>query len=187
MPTLLSTITDGVSSLKLLVVSGEICPPELVQRWVNPIRNPELRMLNVYGPTEATVNTTAAECIPGRPITIGRPLRGYGIQILDTEMRPVQGGEKGELYVGGETLARGYLKQPELSAEKFFTVPGTRLYRTGDLVRCNEDGELEFFGRMDSQVKIRGFRVELAEIESILIEHERIQSASIKLFEQNGI
>ena len=190
-PTLLSTITDGVATLKLLIVSGEICPPELVQRFVNPQKNPGLRMLNVYGPTEATVNTTAAECIPGRPITIGRPLRGYGIQILDAEMRQVQAGEKGELFVGGETLARGYLKQPELSAQKFIQSPGdesgARLYRTGDLVRCNEEGELEFFGRIDSQVKIRGFRVELAEIESILIEHERIQSASIKLFEQNGI
>ena len=182
-PTLLSTVTDGISTLRLLVVSGEICPSELVNRWVRP----GLRMLNVYGPTEATVNTTAAECVPGRPITIGRPLSGYGIHILNEHLRPVPRGQKGELFVGGETLARGYLKQAELTAERFFTIPGTRLYRTGDLVRMNDDGELEFFGRIDGQVKIRGYRVELAEIESILLEHELIRSASVKLFERDGL
>ena len=186
-PTLLSTITDPVPSLTLLVVSGEICPAELVSRWVGTAANPGLRMLNVYGPTEATVNTTAAECVPGRPITIGRPLHGYGIHILDDKMQPVPRGDKGELFVSGETLARGYLKQPELSAEKFLEVSGGRLYRTGDLVRWNRDAELEFFGRIDSQVKIRGYRVELAEIESLLLEHPNIRSAAVKLFERDGL
>ena len=138
-------------------------------------------MFNVYGPTEATVNTTAAECIPGLPVTIGKPLDGYEIHILDEQMRPVERGLKGELFVGGETLAKGYLKQPELSAEKFFSIPEGRLYRTGDLVRWNDQGELEFFGRIDSQVKIRGFRVELAEIESLLLETRGIRSAAVRL------
>ncbi|MBI3555412.1 MAG: amino acid adenylation domain-containing protein, partial [Deltaproteobacteria bacterium] len=187
-PTLLSTITDGVSTLKWLVVSGEICPMEIVNRWARP----GLCMLNVYGPTEATVNTTAFECVAGKPITIGRPLKGYGIHIVDANLRPVPKGEKGELFVSGETLARGYLKQPELTSEKFMTIAGEngkalRLYRTGDLVRWNDAGELEFFGRIDSQVKIRGYRVELAEIESVLLEHERIRSASVKLFERDGL
>jgi non-ribosomal peptide synthetase-like protein len=180
-PTLLATITEPVPSLKLVVVSGEICPAELVSRWAGT------RMLNVYGPTEATVNTTAFECIPGKPVTIGKPLDGYGIHILDEKMQPVEKGAKGELFVSGETLARGYLKQPELSAQKFFTVPGLRLYRTGDLVRWNEDGDLEFFGRIDSQVKIRGYRVELAEIESLLLENPNIRAATVKLFEREGL
>ena len=186
-PTLLSTITEPVSSLKLLVVSGEICPTELVSRWVGTASCAGLRMLNVYGPTEATVNTTAAECIPGRPITIGRPLDGYGIHILDEKMLPVERGEKGELYVSGQTLARGYLKQPEVSAERFFSVPGGRHYRTGDLVRWNKEGDLEFFGRIDSQVKIRGYRVELAEIESLLLEYPGIRSSAVRLFERDGL
>ena len=182
-PTLLSTLKDLVPTLRILVVSGEICPPELVNRWAKP----NLRMLNVYGPTEATVNTTVAECFPNVPVNIGYPLPGYDIHILDTDQCAVSPGEKGELFVGGKTLARGYLKQPELTSEKFCSIAGTRLYRTGDLVSLNSDGSLEFYGRMDSQVKIRGFRVELAEIESILLEHEQISSASVKLIEKDGL
>jgi non-ribosomal peptide synthetase-like protein len=190
-PTVLTTLSGATSipTLRLLVVSGEICPPELVNRWARA----GLRMLNVYGPTEATVNTTAAECRAGRPVTIGRPLRGYELHVLDERMIPVPEGEKGELYVGGETLARGYLKQPELTAERF--VPGravagaasARFYRTGDIVRRNGDGELEFFGRIDGQIKLRGHRVELAEIESVLLEHPGIRAASARVFERDGL
>ena len=96
--------------------------------------------------------------------------------------------EKGrKLYIGGTTLARGYFNQPQLTGERFLTHSKVRLYRTGDLVRYNEDGELEFFGRIDSQVKIRGYRVELAEIESILLEIDRVQSACVKLFEKDSL
>lgn len=188
-PTLLSTMTDGIPTLRTLVLSGEVCSPKLVDRWSRP----GLRILNVYGPTEATVNTTVATCLPGRPVTIGRPLRGYGIHIVDENLHPVPSGVKGELLISGETLARGYLKQPELTRERFLIASdrdkeGTkRCYRTGDLVRWNEQGELEFFGRIDSQVKIRGYRVELAEIESILLSHPQIQSASVRLFEREGL
>lgn len=186
-PTLLSTITRGVPTLRLLVVSGEICPAELVNRWTRT----GLRMFNVYGPTEATVNTTAAECTAGAPVTIGRPLPGYELYILDESLCPVPRGGKGELFIGGATLARGYLNRPELSAEKFLSRPGisagARLYRTGDLVRENEQGELEFFGRLDDQIKIRGYRVELAEIESVLLEHPQIRSASVKLVQHDGL
>jgi non-ribosomal peptide synthetase-like protein len=182
-PTLLSTFTDPVQSLRLLVVSGEICPLDLVNRWAKP----GLRMFNVYGPTEATVNTTAFECIPGKTVTIGKPLRGYGIQILDEKLLPVAKGQKGELFVCGDTLARGYLNQPAMTDEKFFSLPEGRLYRSGDLVRWNEENELEFFGRIDSQVKIRGYRVELAEIESVLLELPEIRSVSVKLFEKDGL
>jgi len=186
-PTLVSTISQDIPSLKYLVVSGEKCPPDLVTRWEKPGR----RILNVYGPTEATVNTTSVDCIAGQPITIGRPLRGYEAHILDETMLPVEPGEKGELYVGGMGLCRGYLKRPDLTSERFLktTLNGktARLYRTGDLVRKNGDGDLEFFGRIDSQVKIRGFRVELSEIESVLLEHRAILATAVKLLERNGM
>jgi non-ribosomal peptide synthetase-like protein len=188
-PTLLSTLAEGVPTLRTIVLSGEVCPPELINRWARP----GLRILNVYGPTEATVNTTVATCVPGRPVTIGRPLRGYELHIVDEDLRPVSVGGKGELLISGETLARGYLKQPELTSERFVIsseINGEdtkRFYRTGDLVRWNEQGELEFFGRIDSQVKIRGYRVELAEIESILLEHPQIGSASVRLFERGNL
>lgn len=193
-PTLLSTMHSGIPSLRTLVVSGEVCPPELVSRWVRP----GLRMLNVYGPTEATVNTTCAECQPGQPVTIGKPLPGYDLYILDEAGRPVADGEKGELYVAGQTLARGYFRRPDLTDERFVELTGLlpaesgavrplRLYRTGDLVRWGSDGNLEFFGRIDSQVKIRGYRVELAEIESVLLQHPQIRSASVKLHSRDGL
>jgi non-ribosomal peptide synthetase-like protein len=182
-PTMLSTMTEDVRSLRQLVVSGEICPPELVARWARKGR----RMLNVYGPTEATVNTTAALCEPGRPVTIGRPLDGYATLILNADMRPVPPGVKGELYIGGGGIARGYLNQPEITARSFIRhCSATRLYRTGDLARVNEEGEIEFFGRIDSQVKIRGYRVELSEIESVLLEQEPIASAAVRLYDREG-
>ena len=190
-PTLLSTMHRDLPSLRWLVVSGEVCPPELVSRWARP----GLTMLNVYGPTEATVNTTAAICRPGAPVTIGRELPGYHLYILDEAGREVVAGEKGELYVAGETLARGYFRRPDLTAERFVERSGLRpdpekplrLYRTGDLVRRTESGELEFFGRIDSQVKIRGYRVELAEIETVLLQHPQIRSASVKLSSRDGL
>ncbi len=186
-PTLVATITEDIPSLRYLVVSGERCPLELVNRWAKPGR----RILNVYGPTEATVNTTSVDCLKGAPVTIGKPLRGYEAYLLDEKMQPVAPGEKGELYVGGPGLARGYLKRPDLTAEKFMDVSvygnSKRLYRTGDLVRWNSDGDLEFFGRIDSQVKIRGFRVELSEIEAVLLEHKSVRSAAVRLFERNGL
>lgn len=182
-PTLLSTMTEDVPCLRQLVVSGEACPPELVARWARPGR----KMLNVYGPTEATVNTTMAVLEPGRPVTIGYGLDGYETLVLDAHMQPVPLGAAGELYVGGPGVARGYLNRPELTARSFIEQAGRRLYRTGDLVRFNDEGELEFFGRIDSQVKIRGFRVELAEIEAVLLEQPEIASAAVRLYEREGM
>ncbi len=188
-PTMVSTLTEEIPSLRQLVVSGEACPEELVNQWSRP----DLKIWNVYGPTEATVNTTVKECRPGNKITIGQPLSGYDTYILDSELKPVLPGEKGELFVSGPGLCRGYLKQPELTAKQFIQSPyvggsvSPRLYRTGDLVRLNTSGELEFFGRIDTQVKIRGFRVELSEIESVLRESDNVRSAAVKLFERDGL
>ncbi|HEY1857417.1 Pls/PosA family non-ribosomal peptide synthetase [Acidocella sp.] len=183
-PTMLSTMTDDIPSLCQLVVSGEVCPPELVARWARPGR----LMLNVYGPTEATVNTTAKACRPGEAVTIGQPLSGYIALILDADMNPLPPGERGELYIGGPGIARGYLNQPELTERHFITAPVYgRLYRTGDLAARNAAGEIEFFGRIDDQVKIRGFRVELSEITSVLLEQENIASATVTAHRQDGL
>lgn len=183
-PTLLAMMEGDVPSLRLLILGGEACPPELVKRWWKPGR----RVVNTYGPTEATVIATWMECHPDRAVTIGRPLRNYSVRILDDQMRPVTSGETGELYLGGIGLARGYLERPELTKEKFVwlaseAVEPQRFYRTGDLVRYNSDGEIEFLGRIDTQVKIRGFRVELGEIEAVLMDCAEIRAAAVALRE----
>lgn len=164
-------------------------PPDLVERWWRPSRH----IFNTYGPTEATVIATYAECHPHKPVTIGRPLPNYFVCILDEQMQPVAEGQPGELCLGGIGLARGYIGRSELMREKFVPNPfahnGTlpsRLYRTGDLARYTPDGEIEFLGRLDSQIKIRGFRVELSEIESVLLECPGVQAAAVALREETA-
>ena len=135
-PTLLAMMEEDVPSVRLLILGGEACPPDLVKRWWRP----ERRVVNTYGPTEATVVATYAECHPDKRITIGRPLPEYRAFILDESGQPVRGGASGELCLGGIGLARGYLGRPELTREKFIVVapdgqPAQRLYRTGDLAR----------------------------------------------------
>ena len=183
-PTMLTTMTEPVPSLRQLVVSGEVCQPQLVERWAQPGR----LMLNVYGPTEATVNATAAVCVPGARITLGRPLEGYDVLVLDADMRPVPRGCQGELYLGGPGIARGYLNRPDLTRASFVISPhdGRRLYRTGDLACINVDGEVEYFGRIDTQVKIRGYRVELAEIEAVLLQQPHVRGAVAQLHDDHG-
>ena len=128
---------------------------------------------NLYGPTETTIWSTIAKVEPGEtPVVIGRPIANTQIYILDSHLQPVPIGVHGELYIGGDGLAQGYLNRPELTAERFVVNPfsdhpGSRLYRTGDLARYRPDGNIEFLGRMDDQVKIRGYRIELGEIEAV--------------------
>src|SRR5215471_212681 len=185
-PSFLAVLPAQLPTVKLLVLGGEACSPELVARWALPGR----RMLNTYGPTEATVVATVAECIAGQPVTIGKPLPGYKTFVLDEELHPVNIGDSGELYIGGESVARGYLNRPELTAERFISNPfavdrcgSDRLYRTFDLVRCLEGDELQFIGRSDGQIKIRGFRIELSEIEAVLMEHPAIRAAAVSVVE----
>lgn len=180
-PTLLSMMEDDIPTVRLLIVGGEVCADDLVRRWCRPGR----RMVNTYGPTEATVIATYGDCSPDKPVTIGRAVPNYRVFILDPQMQPAPVGEVGELHIGGVSLARGYLGRPELTAEKFvadpFGVdgPGGRLYKTGDLARFNAAGEIEFMGRADTQVKIRGFRVELSEIESVLMQCSEVLGAAV--------
>jgi len=189
-PTFLSMIEGDLPTVRLLVVGGEVCPPDLVARWVKSGR----RMLNTYGPTETAVVATYADCLPDRPVTIGKALPGYLTYVVDERMKAVQAGEPGELAIGGAGVARGYLNRPDLTAEKFVVNPFAEdkvaapfLYRTHDLVRLTEDGALQFMGRIDDQIKIRGFRVELSEIESVLLEQSSIRAAAVRVVQVGGL
>jgi thioesterase domain-containing protein/acyl carrier protein len=149
---------------------GEALPPRLAAQLLE--RCPEL--WNVYGPTETTIWSTCERVLPDRPITIGRPIGNTQLYIVDERLTVTPVGVPGELCIGGDGVATGYLDRPELTAEKFVAnpyAPGTRVYRTGDLARRRVDGTVEFMGRLDHQVKIRGFRIELGEIESRLARH----------------
>ncbi|BDB20642.1 hypothetical protein cym2001_40070 [Pseudomonas sp. CYM-20-01] len=139
-------------------------------------------VINNYGPTEATVVATSGPMAVGRPLHIGAPIGNATVYVLDAQQQPLPIGVAGELYVGGNGIARGYLKRPDLSAERFLDDPFTqgRMYRTGDLVRWLPDGNLEYLGRNDDQVKIRGVRIELGEIETALATHPHIQDAVVQ-------
>ncbi len=182
-PTQLVMMTEDVPGVRLLIVGGEACPADLVTRWARAGR----RMVNTYGPTEATVIATYGDLTPGQPVTIGRPVPNYFIAILDEQQRATPPGQEGELCIGGLGLARGYVGRPELTREKFIANPlGSEpplLYRTGDLARFNAVGEIEFLGRGDSQVKLRGYRVELAEIEFVLLACPGVAAAVVAVRE----
>src|SRR6185436_9680817 len=144
-----------------------------------------VRLINGYGPTEASVLSTTDEPAGGpQMVPIGRPLANRVNYVLDPALRPVPSGVPGELCLGGEGLARGYLGKPAETAERFVPdplsgIPGARLYATGDLARTLADGRIEFLGRIDQQLKIRGFRVEPGEVEAALLSHANVRQAAV--------
>ncbi|MFT3661300.1 MAG: amino acid adenylation domain-containing protein [Gordonia sp. (in: high G+C Gram-positive bacteria)] len=180
-PSVLSTLdAERAGSLRNLIVGGESCAPDLVDKWAGPHR----RMVNHFGPSEATVISSTAELTPGEPVTVGTSVRGFTAYVLDQRLHPVPRGLVGELYLSAsEGLGRGYLRRPGMTATSFVADPiasdGSRMYATGDLVRINDDGALEFAGRSDFQVKINGQRIELAEIEQVLSEQEGVETAVV--------
>jgi non-ribosomal peptide synthetase-like protein len=180
-PTLLAMLSGEMPTVRILILGGERCPERLVERWARPGR----RLVNTYGPTETTVIATYVDLLPGRRVTIGRPVPGYHVHLLDDDLRTVRRGEVGEICIGGIGVARGYAGLPQETRDRFVPDPfapadrtEARLYRTGDLGRLNHEGTIEFIGRADSQVKLRGFRVELSEIESVLMHGEGVLAAA---------
>jgi amino acid adenylation domain-containing protein/non-ribosomal peptide synthase protein (TIGR01720 family) len=166
-------------SVRTVCLAGEALPRTLARRLHE--RGHVRRVLNLYGPSEDTVYSTAAELDPAMegPVPIGRPLPGTRAHVLDREEALAPEGATGELWLGGVGLARGYQDRPRQTAERFRpdpfgALPGARLYRTGDLVRLRADGALDFLGRLDRQVKVRGHRIELGEIEAALREHPAV-------------
>jgi amino acid adenylation domain-containing protein len=179
-------LDEDLPALRVLLAGGD--------KLHRPKRPPTFQLYNGYGPTESTVITTfhlvtwddADETVP-----IGRPVANTRVYLLDAQLQPVPIGARGELCIGGVTIARGYLHRPELEAEKFIPdhisgISGERLYRTGDLARYRSDGTLEFLGRIDNQVKLRGFRIELGEIESVLTRHPAVREAVVLLRQVAG-
>jgi enterobactin synthetase component F len=177
------TKLDGVHVL----VGGEALSAELALR----LKNMAARVTQFYGPTETTVWSTASELgqIGSVPPPIGRPILNTQLYVLDEHRQLVVTGAIGELYIGGEGVAKGYLHRPELNEERFladpFTEGGGRMYRTGDLVRWIDDGLLEFIGRTDDQVKVNGHRIELGEIENRLLQHEAVAEAAVVAHRDN--
>ncbi len=177
--------------IRCLVFGGEVLKRSLVDQL--HALEPALRVVNVYGPTEDTVYSTAAEVPVGvETVTIGKPVSSSRSYILNDSMQPVPVGVPGELYLAGDQLARGYLHDEELTRERFIEVDPNgpireeRLYKTGDLCRWRQDGEIEFLGRVDQQVKIRGFRVELEEIESVLESMAGVDGAAAAVVDGGG-
>ena len=180
-------------SLRLVILGGERALPERIRQWLEKV-GPMPKLLNSYGPTEATVVATAGDLtapdvlLEGREAPIGRPIANVQTYILDSHGRPAPIGVSGELHIGGIGVARGYLNRPELTAEKFIADPfsenpAARLYKTGDLVRYRPDGNIEFLGRTDTQVKIRGLRIELGEIETALNQHPAVMQSVVTVRE----
>jgi len=185
--------------LRQVHAGGEAMPPEGLASWRDAGLD-HVRLLNTYGPTEATVTVTALDCaayVDGseavtQMMPIGRVLDGRAIYLLDASLNPVPVGVAGELVIGGPLLARGYFNRAGLSAERFIPDPfdpvgGGRLYRTGDLARYRADGVIEYIGRIDHQVKVRGFRIELGEIESRLLAQEGVREALVIAADQQLI
>jgi amino acid adenylation domain-containing protein len=181
---------DKIESLKYIFVAGESLPTELVTKF-NTLGT-RIALENIYGPTEATIYScgfSTNALVDSLKVPIGKPLHNINLYVLDrsNNFQPI--GVPGELCIGGEALARGYLNNEELTKEKFVQIevlPEERIYKTGDLVRWRADGNIEYLDRIDNQVKIRGFRIELGEIENCLNTYHKIQQCAVDVKEKGG-
>ncbi|NUK51224.1 amino acid adenylation domain-containing protein [Streptomyces lunaelactis] len=184
--------SEALRCLRLMIVGGDTVLPGDCRTSFRKM--PGVRLINAYGLTETTITSTLCilteDVLPGHaargPTPVGRPLEETRIHVLDQDLRPVPPGRRGEIYIGGCGVARGYWRQPLLTAEHFLPdaygpVPGERMYRTGDLGRWRLDGNLEVLGRADHQTKVRGFRVDLAEVESAVAAHPAVGQAAVVL------
>ncbi|HEX8538443.1 MAG TPA: amino acid adenylation domain-containing protein, partial [Cystobacter sp.] len=179
-------VDAGPTSLRRVIFGGEALDPQRLRPWVARYGDMPV-LVNMYGITETTVHVSyrpLVESLAGLTASvIGGPIPDLRLYLLDPHMQPVPVGVAGELYVGGEGLARGYLGRPELTATRFvpdpFGAEGQRLYRSGDLARFRANGDIEYLGRIDAQVKLRGFRIELGEIEAVLEQTPRIRQAAV--------
>ncbi|MBE9209296.1 amino acid adenylation domain-containing protein [Nostoc sp. LEGE 06077] len=181
-------------AIRLVIIGGEKALPQRLAIWRQRV-NKKVQLINSYGPTEATIGTTISNLsnldefnVALKEVPIGKVIDNVQVYILDAYFQPTPIGIPGEIYIGGMGVARGYLNQPQLTAEKFIpnlfsNEPGTRLYQTGDLARYLPDGEIEILGRVDEQVKIRGFRIELGEVEAQLNQHPNVGEAVVKVWE----
>ncbi len=173
---------EVLAGLRRLMLGGEALPQDLLSRLRKAVRG---EIHNMYGPTETTIWSTTDRLPPDEDfITIGRPIANTQVYVMDRQQRLVPAGLPGELLIGGDGVARGYLNREDLTRDRFLpdpfrAVPGARLYRTGDLVAWRADGRLDFLGRLDNQVKIRGHRIELGEIELALAGHPRVATAVV--------
>ncbi len=178
---------DVAQAVRAFVIGGEALTNEALAYWRS--QAPQTRLINEYGPTETVVGCCIYdlpddETLTPGAIPIGRPIANVQLYVLDSLLQPVPTGVPGELYIGGAQLARGYLGQPALTAERFIPhpfsrEPGARLYKTGDLVHSFPDGNLVYLGRIDTQIKLRGFRIEIGEIETTLRQHKQIRDAVV--------
>ncbi|MEU4730079.1 amino acid adenylation domain-containing protein [Streptomyces sp. NPDC023588] len=179
------TAEESASLAKVVLVAGEALSARTANHWLDALGTN--RLINEYGPTEASIGSTSHPVTEpyDRPVPLGGPLPNTTAYVLDGAGRPVPVGVAGELYIGGHGVARGYLRRPELTAERFVPDPygpaGSRLYRTGDLARRLADGSIEFLGRIDNQVKLRGYRIELGEIQAALTDNPLIRDAVVVL------
>ena len=194
--TLINTVPSAIAELlrldaipntvRTVNLAGEPLKTSLVQQ-IHELRHVQ-HVFDLYGPSEDTTYSTFALRQPDGPATIGRPISNTEVYLLDSDLGLVPDGMAGEVYLGGQGLARGYLKRPDLTAEKFLPNPfnqdcSTRLYRTGDLARSLPDGNLEYLGRVDNQIKLRGFRIELGEIEMRLSEYPALRDCVVAVKE----
>jgi len=181
-----ANLQERLPGLRLWSCSGEILPVELAGKFREVL--PQAKLLNIYGSSEVAADVTCHEVeerdLVAASVAIGRPISNTQIYLLDQHRNPVPAGVRGEIYVGGEGLARGYLNRAELTAERFVANPvnpeqSARLYRTGDVGRYRSNGDLEYVGRVDQQVKLRGQRIELGEIETVLARHGAVRQVVV--------